>query len=178
MARYTCTYLEMPSMEARAFTAGLLHNVGKLLLLHLHPFGFQAIVEYARDKRVPVSTAERYFLGVTTRELAADFAVARGLPRCFASVMRWVEKPTPERDDAELTAIVSLARLLCRHNRVGWSGGGTPDEIISFENTPEWEILRPRVFPSFNLQKFEAEAQAECRALKLELHGRWNVAVT
>ncbi len=175
MARYTCTYLEMPSLEARAYAAGLMHDVGKLLLLHLHPHGFQAIVDFAREHKVTHAQAERVFLGCTSRELAGQFADAHGLPRCLGSVMRWADAPAPEHDDAELVAIVALARHLCRLNRVGWSGEMVREEEAPIESTPEWQILRHRVFPSFSVQKFEAEAHAECRALKLELAGRLNV---
>jgi len=172
MASYTCSYLEMPSLEERAYTAGLLHDIGKLLLQHLFPVGFQVIADYARERRVTFSAAEQFFVGCTSRELAAQFATQHGLPRWAASVMRWAEEPAAAPDDTELVAIVTLARNLCRHNRVGWWGDATRDEIGSLADTPEWAILKHRVFPSFNLQKFEAEAHEQCRAIKLELYGR------
>ena len=43
-------------------------------------------------------------------------------------------------------------------------------------NTPEWGILRASVFPSFDLKKFAAQAHAECRDLRQELHGRLSPA--
>lgn len=175
MARYTCAYLEMPSLEPRAYTAGLVHDVGKLLLLHLHPYGFQAIIEFAREQKLTHAEAERVFLGCTTRELAGQFALSHGLPRHLASVMRWADAPSAEREDAELVAIVALARHLCRLNKLGWSGEMVREETAPIESTPAWEILRHRVFPSFSVQKFEAQAHAECRALKLELAGRLNL---
>ncbi|MFI5355281.1 MAG: response regulator, partial [Desulfobaccales bacterium] len=49
VARFTCHYLELYSMELQARMAGLLHDLGKLLLVKLHPFAFQAAVTYARD---------------------------------------------------------------------------------------------------------------------------------
>jgi len=172
MARYTCGYLEMPSLEPRAYTAGLVHDIGKLLLLHLYPVGFQVIAEYARERRLAFAAAEQFFLGCTSRDLAVQFCELHGLPRWYVSVMRWADDPAAATDDAELVAIVTLARNLCRQNRVGWSGSVGKDEIGSIADTPEWQVLRQRVFPSFNLQKFEAEAHAQCRAIKLELYGR------
>jgi CheY-like chemotaxis protein/HD-like signal output (HDOD) protein len=171
IARYTCKYLELHETESLAYTAGLMHDLGKLLLLRLHPFAFQAILAYARQNEVPLSTAEHRFLGATTHEMAAHFAGKHGLPRRFGSVMRWVDTPTEATEDIELVAIVSLARSLCRNNHVGFCGDGARD-VVPLEQTAEWQIIRNSVFPSFDLKKFEIQVQSECRQLKQELHGR------
>ena len=172
MARYTCNYLEFYSLEARAFTAGLLHDLGKLLLLHLHPHGFAAILDHARRHALPLREAEKLFLGCTTPEMAAHFAERHGLPRCYCHVMRWVADPTEATENAELVAIVSLAHDICLQNHVGWSGDTPKKHGLPLADTPAWRILSPGVFPSFDLKKFEAEAHAECRKLRQELHGR------
>lgn len=172
MARYTCNYLELYSMESRAYTAGLLHDLGKLLLLHLHPHGFAAILDHARQAGVPLREAEKLFLGCTTQEMAAHFAERRGLPKSYCHVMRWFTDPARATEDAELVAIVSLAHEICLQNHVGWSGDTPKKHGLPLADTPAWGILGPGVFPSFDLKKFEAEAHAECRKLRQELHGR------
>lgn len=171
MARYTCRYLEFHSLESRAFAAGLLHDIGKLLLLQLYPVGFQAVLDYAFREHVPLAVAEQKFLGGTTREMAARFADNHGLLPGYAAVMRWVDAPTQAGDDAVLAASVALARELCRQNHVGWGGETSPNEARPIADTPAWQILGLRIFPSFDLAKFEAEAHAECRELKWNLHG-------
>jgi HD-like signal output (HDOD) protein len=172
LARYTCHYLELFSLEARAYTAGLLHDLGKLLLLRLHPFAFLAILDHARQKGVSLAEAERRFLGVTTHEMAAHFAEKHGLPKAFANVMRWIDTPEQAAEDAELVAIVSLARDLCRHNHVGFCGEAPRQQAVPLEDTAEWQLLRGSVFPSFDLNKFKTQVHAECRQLKRELQGR------
>jgi CheY-like chemotaxis protein len=174
MARYTCRYLEFNSLEPRAYAAGLLHDLGKLLLVHLHPFGFQAVLDHARREKISLGAAEQKFLGCTTREMAAHFAEQHGLLPSYAQVMRWVDDPEKATEDPVLVASVSLARDLCRRNRVGWSGDIGDEETTAIADTPAWQVLRERIFPSFDLQKFEAEAHAECRELKRELHGLLN----
>lgn len=173
MAQYTCRYLEFNSLEPRAYAAGLLHDLGKLLLLHLHPIGFQAVVDYARRENVALSAAEQKFLGCTTRDMAAHFAEKHGLLPSYANVMRWVDDPAQATEDAVLVASVSLAHDLCRRNHMGWSGDAEGGPIVPMADTAAWQVLRERVFPSFNLEKFEAEAHAQCRELKLELHGQF-----
>ncbi len=178
MARYTCHYLEFQSLESRAYAAGLLHDLGKLLLLHLHPFGFQAIVDYARKQDSSLAPVEQKFLGCTTQDIAAHFAEKHDFPLAYAHVMRWVHAPEQATEDAVLVAIVSLARDLCRQNRVGWSGDSVQTGVRPVVESPAWQVLSQRVFPSFNLHKFEAEAHAECRQLKRELHGQLNAHST
>ncbi len=172
MARYTCHYLEFYSMEARAYTAGLLHDLGKLLLLHLHPHGFAAILDHAQRHTLPLRKVEEMFLGCTTSEIAAYFAEKRGMPKSYCDVMRWAADPALATENAELVAIVALAHDICRQNHVGWSGDTPKKHGLALADTPAWQILSPGVFPSFDLTKFEAEVHAECRKLRQELHGR------
>jgi len=174
MARFVCRYLEFQSLESRAYAAGLLHDIGKLVLVHLHPIGFQAIVSFAQRENVGLAAAEKLFLGCTTREIAAYFAEKHGLLPSYANVMRWVDGPEEAKEDAVLVASVSLARDLCRQNRLGWSGERA-GVVRPIAETGEWKILSRGIFPSFNLEKFEAEAHA--REIKLELMGRAGTGV-
>ena len=176
MARYTCSYLEFHNLEARAYTAGLLHDIGQLLLLQLHPHGFAAVLDYARQHSLPLAVVEKKFLGCTTQEMAAHFAEKQGLPPCYCQVMRWLADPAQAGEDAELVAIVSLARDLCLQNHVGFIGDTPRKYELLLGDTSVWQILSRSVFPSFDLKKFEAEAHAECRALRQELHGRLSPA--
>lgn len=171
VARFTCKYLELHSMELQARMAGLLHDLGKLLLGKLHPHALQAILAYAREQRVPLQQAERLFLGCTTHELAAHFAEKNKLPPPYVSVMRWVHCAEEATSHRELVAIISLARDLCRQNHVGISGDAPLVDAPPLEETAAWRILRESVFPSFDLRKFELQVHTDCRELKLELQG-------
>ena len=172
MARHACKALELSSLAGPAYTAGLLHDLGKLLLLRLHPHGLLAILLHAQQTGVSLHEAERLFLDCTTDVMAAHFAEKQGLPRRFVNVMRWVHAPQEATEDKELVAVVSLARGLCRQNHVGSSGDKPVKGVRPLEETEEWQVLRQGVFPNFNLRAFELQVHAECRELKLELHGR------
>lgn len=172
LAAKTCRYMEFPEMEALAQTAGLLHDLGKLLLCRLEPTGFQAIYEYAHNERVPLHVAERKFLGCTTNELAVHFAEKHGLPKPYINVMRWIDTPAQATEDIELVAVVSLARDFCRHNHLGSAGDPPLANFPSIDETEVWRVLRERVFPGFNLRKFELKAHADCHDAKIALRGR------
>jgi CheY-like chemotaxis protein/HD-like signal output (HDOD) protein len=172
IAQVICRDLEFHSIEPAARAAGQLYDIGKLLLAHIHPGGFRAIMEHARRHHLPLREAEKLFLGCTTKQLGAHFADRFGLSRRFANVMRWIDDPAAATEDANLVAILSLARDLCRHNQVGASGDPSADQLKPIAETAEWAILRESVYPSFNLQKFEQEIHAQCGRLRTEFSGQ------
>jgi hypothetical protein len=85
--------------------------------------------------------------------------------------MRWIDEPGAATDDKHLVAIISLARSLCRQNRVGESGNPSLDAIQPLEDTAEWAILREGLYPSFDLAKFEQQVHAYCVQLRTEFAG-------
>ncbi len=171
LARQVCRYMEFHELESIAYTAGLLHDLGKLLFARLQPVGFQAVLEYARLEGVPLREAERKFIGCTTIDLATYWAEKRGLPRPFVNVIRWIETPRQATEDIDLVAVVSLARDFCRHNHVGSCGDPPRTHLPAIVESEEWRVLRDRVFPGFNLRKFELQAHADCHEAKLSLQG-------
>jgi len=172
LAQYTAEYLEFGNLAANVFTAGVLHDLGKLLLLRIHPFAFQAMVAYARKKNVTLPEAEKKYISCTTRTMGDYFARKNGLPQVYCSVIRWVESPEEATADEETVAIVSLARDVCLHNHVGYCGDTAKDHCPPIAETPAWRVLQDRVFPSFDLRKFEAQAHAYCHEVKQSLAGR------
>lgn len=170
LAQFVCKYLEMPDLENAAYTAGLIHDLGKILLIHLHPFAFQAIHDHAEKYGMKLSAAEKVFLETTTLEMAVHFSEKQGLPQRFVNVFRWIDKPQGTNEDASLVAIVSLARYFCRRNDVGFSGE-TRDDTVSLEDSPQWKVLSSRLYLNFDLEKFERQVHHECLRLKRELRG-------
>lgn len=171
VSRLICEYLDFRYLAGTAYTAGLLHDIGRLLLLRLQPPAFVAIAAHARHRKIPLREAERKFLGCTTRDLAIQFAAAHGLPAPVASVIRWLDTPEAATEHAELVAIVALARHVCLHNHIGQSGEAPAETGIPIAHTGAWRVLQPRLFPSFDLHKFEAQAHAFCRELRPHLLG-------
>jgi hypothetical protein len=114
-------------------------------------------------------------MGCTTRDLGVKFAEASGLPTIYANVIRWVEKPDQAERDNDVVAMVSLARHVCLHNRVGYCGDTPGDLSLPLASTPAWRAIQPRIFPSFDLRKFEQQAHSFCNELKQELSGKSRV---
>lgn len=171
-SQFICQYLEFRYLGGTAYTAGLLHDIGKLLVLRLYPWSLIAAVTYARDKKVLLHEAERKYIGCTSRELAVLFAEQQNLAPVYQNVIRYVEEPEKANENVDLVAMVSLARHVCLHNRVGHCGDSPGDSCPPIVNTPAWQVLQPRLFPSFDLRKFEAQAHAYCREVRMALMGQ------
>jgi HD-like signal output (HDOD) protein len=165
LADYTCRFLEFANQARYAYMAGLLHDIGKLLLLRLYPFGFHVIVAHARQERLALHEAERRYIGCTSREIAWHFATKHGLCVPYCNVLRWIETPEAATEDADLVAVVSLARDLCLHNHVGYCGDTPKDQCPPIAETPAWRVLQERVFTGFNLVRFEEQVHTYCREL-------------
>ena len=168
-------YITKPldTMELQARMGGLLHDVGKLILAKLHPYGFQATLAHARGHRVPLSQAERFFLGCTSHELGAHFGAKNNLPSAYIAVMQYIDRPEEATEHRELVAIVALARDLCRQYHLGFAGDTQFKDSPPLAETAEWRVLRESVFPSFDLKKFERQAHAYCHEIKHELRGHF-----
>ncbi len=169
LAQFVARYLEMVDLETAAYTAGLISDIGRLLLLYLHPHALQAIQKHAWKTKIPLAEAEVLYLETTTNEMGAHFGQTQGLPQRFVNVMLWRENPKLATEDQELVAIVALARDICRYNRLGFCGEKLHEDAKPLESVVAWEVLRQNVFLSFDFAKFERFAKAECEQVRSEL---------
>lgn len=173
VAQFVCAYLEFDYLKGVAMTAGLLHDLGRPVLLRLHPYALAPILQHAREHRIPVAEAERRYLGCTTRDLAIRLAERQHLPAACRSVVRWVDAPALATRDLDLVAIVAVARQICLHAHVGCSvDAPAPGRVAEVAATPAWSVLQARLFPSFDLRKFEVQAHAFCLNVRNDLTGR------
>lgn len=175
-ARYVCRFLEFNSLETRACTAALIHDLGKLLLVRLYPHGFQVIRDYSLREKISQREAERLFLNCTTPEMAAHFGEKRGLPKAYCNAMRWFDSPDEATEDRDLVGIVALSRELCMRNHLGSHGEYVPAVLPPLEDTAAWKVMKEKVFFGFNLKKFEIEVQAASAVFKADMQGNLQVA--
>ncbi len=170
VSQFAAANLELTDLAANAYTAGLLHDYGRLFLVQQHPFSFQAISTYAKRLLITAEESEKKHIGWTTHEIGDYFARKNGLPTAYCKVIRWVGTPESAGEEPNLVALVTLARQICLQNQIGFSG--SPHlPLPALEETSAWQILRSRAFPSFNLKKFESLCHNLCSNLKRELSG-------
>ena len=99
-----------------AYLAGLLHNMGSLLLGHAFQAEFFLLNHYvAANPDVPVETIEKYLLGVGHDQIGAWLLSAWGLPEELVSAARHHHNEDYRGDHAVYAQLVLIAnRLLAR----------------------------------------------------------------
>jgi HD-like signal output (HDOD) protein len=171
-AAFACEQLEFKELAPIARVAGLLHNIGRLITIKLFLHAIPTLMQYAVDQKVTFAAAERAYLGVTSRELGLRFAEAWELSNRICNVLAWLDTPDRAPEDESLVAIVALSKHFCIQNKVGCSGDPVAGSTTPLSESGAWSVLQSRVFPSFELKKFESQAHTFCRELRQSLAGR------
>jgi HD-like signal output (HDOD) protein len=116
-----------------AFTAGLVHDMGKLILAANVPAMCQAIEQIHTLKLVTQREAELQVLGATHAELAAGLMGTWGLPLPVLEAVAWHHVPTRSSDKGfSLLTAVHAANVFAGEMGCGGGGNAMP---VKFDHT-------------------------------------------
>jgi putative nucleotidyltransferase with HDIG domain len=87
-----------------AFTAGLLHDVGKLILATKMPEKFHAAFELARENHISLFQAEKQIFGATHAQVGGYLLELWGLPDPIVEAITWHDYPSLCPEDAYATS--------------------------------------------------------------------------
>ncbi len=111
----------IPGSE-EAFTAGLLHDMGKILLGTFVEVDDQPIKDLVTNEGLSFNEAERQVLGIDHAEAAAELLKYWKLPENVVAAARWHHSPgEAEEKFREIVDLVHVADILCI--RMGWGLG-------------------------------------------------------
>jgi putative nucleotidyltransferase with HDIG domain len=110
-------------LPGEAFAAGILHDVGKLILNQYFPAEFAQVIELMRAEDLYIGKAEEQILGLTHSEVGSWLADKWNLPRQLVDAIGYHHAPGRLGRNAELPALIHLADFLCRRERIGDGGG-------------------------------------------------------
>lgn len=108
-----------------AFTAGLLHGLGRLALELALPRAYGRVAQVAEERRSASAVVERQTLGVDHHTAGRRLAERWGLPHGVVETI-WLHGQgvggLPKTVNARLIGVVTLARAWAREHHLGWSG--------------------------------------------------------
>jgi putative nucleotidyltransferase with HDIG domain len=121
-----------------AFVAGLLHDIGKVILANFFPAEFTRVLKTIKDERCLIKQAEEKTLGVHHGLYGKWLAEHWGFPEPLAEAVQFHHAPGSCRKHRELASIVHLGDILARGLGVG--SGGDPGMPMVDETA--WESLK------------------------------------
>lgn len=129
--------------QGEDFVAGLLHDVGKLVLWNELGREYVDIYTSAKGQERSLYTIERESLGFDHADVAAALAEHWSLPDTLRDAL-WFHHPREghrisEAKDPALAALVRLANLAVRDE---WRDD-EPIELLSLKDVEAWEVLDP-----------------------------------
>lgn len=123
-----CDHLgaQMPAERRGAlFTAGLLHDMGKIVLNEAMSRHYGAIAARVARERIPFSQAERDVLGFTHAQLGAALARCWGLPEPIVRCIHYHHEPAAAGEPDPLVDRVHVADVACLLMGIGGGDDGT-----------------------------------------------------
>jgi HD-like signal output (HDOD) protein len=128
-----------PERVDEAFTAGLLHDIGGLLLAVHAGDAFEECIHAARATGRPLEEVERERLGLDHGEVGAQAAKRWNLPPSLEAAIRFHDHPSEAGESGILAAVTRVAEVMAlRDHPDAWEYVGEAPEI----DPALWERLR------------------------------------
>jgi HD-like signal output (HDOD) protein len=115
-----------PSLATDAFTAGLMHDIGKIILLQYMGAEFEQAIANSKSRPCELYLAEKESLGMDHGQAGALFAESWRIPRSVCEVMQYHHDLARAQINRPLVALVSFADILCRILGAGDGGNYAP----------------------------------------------------
>ena len=152
-------------VQGEAFAAGILHDIGKLILSQYFAEEFGEIMAVVDEQDVYIGKAEEAVLGVTHAEVGSWLAERWNLPGQLVDSIALHHAPGRAERGPELPSLVHLADFLCRRERIGDGGGRRlpsldPAALRTFGLHEEPKAAMKRIF-SYGEQLHQEMEKAE-----------------
>ena len=131
-----CAPSELSADPEEAFAAGLLHDIGKIILeQHLHK-QFEQALEKSATSGTPLHVCESDIIGVNHTQIGGKLAERWKLPESLVRAITH-HHPSPDEDTVpHSAAVVNLADYICYAKEIGRGG---PEGSAKFA-TKAWEF--------------------------------------
>ncbi len=115
IARQLAEHIDEIAEPETMFTAGMLHDIGKLLLIEHFPQQMLAVEEAMVRRRIDELTAELTQLGVTHTAVGEALMLHWGLPELLIDCTRYHHEPVHDGPNRHATHLIYLANRLSEY---------------------------------------------------------------
>lgn len=123
----------------QAYLAGLLHDIGEVILCQYFAEEFAQVLQLAEEKMISLQEAEDEVLGINHTNIGRWMIEQWHLQKALAEVIEWHHDPRRASQDPELVAIANIADMFCRLRNIGY--GYYERRQVVFKNEPAWKLL-------------------------------------
>jgi putative nucleotidyltransferase with HDIG domain len=140
LTREIASAVQPPGDEAE-YVAGLVHDIGKLVMAWTFPDHFAEIHRHAVETKRDLIQIENEVLGMDHAELGALYLERHRLPEMMIKTARFHHQPEKADSHQHVAAAAQVADLLLRSEKIGCGGNYvevTRDECMAASG---WKIL-------------------------------------
>jgi len=136
-----------PDLTEEARTAGLLHDIGKFILMLYNSGEFEKAIALSKSRSCELYLTEKEIFGMDHSQIGALFVENWQLPRSISEVIRYHHDLAKAEINKPLVALVSFADIICRFLYPEGDSGNYAQPAFTIELEDElgkWNInLKP-----------------------------------
>jgi HD-like signal output (HDOD) protein len=130
------------------FIAGLIHDIGKIILCNYLPEDFESVIKYTRQNNTLFYESEKQLFNTSHDEIGGYLAECWNLPKSLQNALRFHHQPALSRDGSKISSIIHAADIFVRALDFG-NGGDNKIPVMSelvwkslgLENKPLGDIF-------------------------------------
>jgi len=105
-----------------AFTAGLLHDIGKNFFEQYMHKEYMKVIKHAADNKLPIEEAEKEIIGLDHAMVGKWMAEKWNLPHELKAGIASHHHPEEEEEESVMANIIFAANILCKKKGIGFGG--------------------------------------------------------